>query len=660
MKNRQIRVVIENVQPCVDNGRFPVKRVVGEKVGVSADVFSDGHDILSAAVVYSGPEGSVGRSVPLRHVVNDRWQGSFPLEAVGIYRFSVAGWVNHFLTWKHDLKKRIVAAQDPAIQLIIGARIVEAAAERAAGEDQRRLTEIAVLLGSGKPAEKTVALALGDDLTELMELYPDMAFAAKHPVEFQVLVERKKALFSSWYERFPRSTALKPEVHGSLRDCIRLLPEVAKMGFDTWYLPPIHPIGTTNRKGKNNSEKCEPEDVGSPWAIGSKEGGHKAIHPDLGTLGDFGELVKAAEGHGLEIALDLAFQCSPDHPYIKDHPQWFKWRPDGTIQYAENPPKKYQDIVPFDFETSDAEGLWEELKSVVIFWAERGVRIFRVDNPHTKPFRFWEWLIRGTRMVYPDLIFLAEAFARPKIMLRLAKVGFSQSYTYFTWRNTRAELISYIENLVDTETAEFFRPNFWPNTPDILPEILQVGGRRAFISRLILAATLSSNYGIYGPQYELCVADAIPGTEEYLDSEKYEIRQADWDFPGNIKSVIARVNDIRKDNPALQRTRNLRFLPVDNEFLLAYVKSDEAAENFLLIVVNLDLHRTQSGWIEVPIDELGLEEDRSYLVHELMGDDKFFWSGRRNYVRLDPEVFPAHIFRVRRFMKREGDFDYFM
>lgn len=644
----------------MDAGRFPVKRVVGESVLVKADIFCDGHDILSAAVLYSGPRSPEQKTVSLSHIVNDRWEGSFPVEDIGIYRFRVAAWVDHFLTWKHDLKKRIAASQDPSIQLIIGAELIKEAGERASGDDRRRLAGKAALLTSRKPADEILSVALSGELAELMGLYPDMDLAAVQETEFQVLVERKKALFSSWYERFPRSAASKPGEHGTLKDCIRLLPEIARMGFDTFYLPPVHPIGLTHRKGKNNAEKCGEADVGSPWAIGSKDGGHTSIHPRLGTLKDFTDLVKAAGEYGIEIALDLAFQCSPDHPYVREHPEWFKWRPDGTIQYAENPPKKYQDIVPFDFETDDADGLWNELKSIVLFWAEKGVRLFRVDNPHTKPFAFWEWLLRETRKVYPDLIFLAEAFSRPKVMHRLGKAGFSQSYTYFTWRNTREELSSYIESLINTETAEFFRPNFWPNTPDILPEILQVGGRRAFISRLILAATLSSNYGIYGPAFELCEAAALPESEEYANSEKYEIRHEDWNSPGHLKEVIAKLNSIRRENPALQSTLNLCFLPVDNEFLLAFTKNDEASGNFLIVVVNLDLHHTQSGWIDVPIEDFGLSDDQSYLVHELIGEDKFIWNGQSNYVQLNPEVFPAHIFRVKKFMKRERDFDYFL
>jgi starch synthase (maltosyl-transferring) len=432
------------------------------------------------------------------------------------------------------------------------------------------------------------------------------------------------------------------------------------MGFDVLYFPPIHPIGKTNRKGKNNATKINPDDVGSPWAIGSNDGGHKAIHPQLGTLEDFERLIARAKEVGMEIAMDLAFQCSPDHPYMKEHPEWFRWRPDGTIQFAENPPKKYEDIIPLNFETEKWQELWEELKSVVFFWIERGIRIFRVDNPHTKPFSFWEWLIGEIKREYPDAIFLSEAFTRPKVMVRLAKLGFTQSYTYFTWRNTKRELVEYLTELTQTEAKEYFRPNFWPNTPDILPEHLQYGGRPAFIIRLILAATLSSNYGIYGPAFELLENEAIPGKEEYLNAEKYEIKHWNWNQPGNLRDFVARVNQIRKENPVLQTTWNLHFYEVDNDYFLFYAKFSEDFSNLILVLVNLDCFHTQSGWVRVPIHELGIDARQPYLVHDLLSDDKFIWQGERNYVELNPQVLPANILRVRKRLKRETDFDYFL
>jgi starch synthase (maltosyl-transferring) len=439
-----------------------------------------------------------------------------------------------------------------------------------------------------------------------------------------------------------------------------LLPEIARLGFDVIYLPPIHPIGTTKRKGKNNSPVAEAGDVGSPWAIGSEHGGHKAVAPELGTLEDFERFVSRARDNGLEVAIDIAFQASPDHPYVKEHPEWFRWRPDGTVQYAENPPKKYQDVLPFHFETEDWPALWEELKSVVLFWIERGVRVFRVDNPHTKPIRFWEWLIAEIKRDYPDVIFLSEAFTRPKVMRRLAKAGFTQSYTYFTWRNTKQEIIDYLTELTGTESREFFRPNFWPNTPDILSEFLQYGGRPAFIMRLILAATLSSNYGVYGAAYELCANEAVPGKEEYLNSEKYELKRWEPNQPGNLRNLIARVNRIRRENPALQTTWNLKFYETDNEHILFYGKATDDHSNLLLIAVNLDPFHPHSGYVQTPLAEFGIDPKQPYLAHDLLSDDKYIWQGARNFVSLDPQSMPAHIFRIHRRMRREADFDYFM
>jgi starch synthase (maltosyl-transferring) len=475
-----------------------------------------------------------------------------------------------------------------------------------------------------------------------------------------VVVERRKALFSTWYERYPRSSSFEPHRSGTFKDCEALLPEIARLGFDVFYLPPIHPIGRTHRKGKNNSPQAEPGDPGSPWAIGAEEGGHKSIDPGLGTLEDFESLMGKAAEFGIEIALDLAYQCSPDHPYVKEHPEWFRKRPDGTIQYAENPPKKYQDIYPIDFETDHWEALWEELKSVVLFWIDRGVRIFRVDNPHTKAFPFWEWMIGEVRRDFPDVIFLSEAFTRPKVMYRLAKVGFSQSYTYFTWRNSKREFMEYLTELTQSEVREFFRPNFWPNTPDILPEYLQYGGRPAFVIRLILAATLSSNYGIYGPPFELLVNEPLPGREEYLDSEKYEIRRWNWDQPGNLKEFIARINRMRRENPALQTTWNLRFFEIDNEQLLFFGKMGDPLSESLLVVVNLDPFHTQSGWLTVPLEELGIEPGQAYLGHDLLSEEKYIWYGEKNFIKLNPHTLPAHVFKLKTRLKRETDFDYFM
>ncbi|HWP90585.1 MAG TPA: alpha-1,4-glucan--maltose-1-phosphate maltosyltransferase [Thermodesulfobacteriota bacterium] len=654
------RVIIENVKPEVDCGRFPIKRVVGEKVAVEADIFADGHDSVSALLLYKRGKDKEWIEVPMKLIQNDRWNAEFTVEEVGVYSYTLAAWVDHFKSWRKALQKKYDAGQDIGVDLLIGAEYVEQASKRASREDKKKLLAFADVLKNNKAGDESETAAFSEELAELMERYPNKDTATKYEKELRVVADREKSLFSAWYERFPRSCSSEPGKHGTFEDLEKILPEIARMGFDVIYLPPIHPIGKTNRKGKNNSPISKPDDVGSPWAIGGEEGGHKSIHPELGTFEDFERLLDKAKAYGIEVALDLAFQCSPDHPYVKEHPEWFRWRPDGTVQYAENPPKKYEDVLPINFETENWEELWEELKSVVLFWIEKGVHIFRVDNPHTKPFHFWEWLIKEVKRDYPEVIFLSEAFTRPKVMYYLAKVGFTQSYTYFTWRNTKSEFIDYLTELTDTDVAEYFRPNFWPNTPDILPEHLQFGGRPAFIMRLVLAATLSSNYGIYGPAFELSVSEALPGREEYFNSEKYEIKRWDWDQPGNLKDIIARVNKIRRENPALQSTRNLKFYEVDNDYILFYGKAAEESSNVILAVVNLDPYHTQSGWVKVPISELGIDPGQPYLVHDLLSEDKFIWQGERNYVELNPHILPARIFRVRKKLKRETDFDYFM
>ena len=659
--NARKRVVIENLQPVVDDGRFSIKRVVGETVTVTADLFADGHEAIAARLLYRGPAQNAWRECPMEYVINDRWRGRFVTEEVGLYHYTVEGWVDHFATWQADLQKKFAAGQDIRVDLRSGAEYLQRAAALAAGEDARRLTELAEALLEPADLERAVRLAATDELSGLMQRYPvDRPLAGRYRKELTVVVDRRKALFSTWYERFPRSCAAEPGRAGTLKDCERLLPEIARMGFDVLYLPPIHPIGKTNRKGKNNAPRSAADDPGSCWAIGSDAGGHKAVHPELGTLQDFDDLVARAAQYDIEIALDLACQCSPDHPYVKAHPEWFRQRPDGSIQFAENPPKKYEDIFPINFETEHWQALWEELKNVVLFWIDRGVRIFRVDNPHTKPFVFWEWLIREVKRDYPETLFLAEAFTRPKVMDRLAKLGFTQSYTYFTWRNSKQELTDYVTELTRTGRRDYFTPNFWPNTPDILPEYLQYGGRPAFIVRLVLAATLASSYGIYGPAFELCVDQALPGREEYLDSEKYEIRTWNWDQPGNLKDFIARVNAVRRANPVLQSPWNVRFHPVDNDYLLFYVKESAEFAESILVVVNLDPFHTQSGWLRLPIEEFGIGPDQPYLCHDLLSDDKYIWQGERNYVELNPRVLPAYIFKLRKRLKRETDFDYFM
>jgi starch synthase (maltosyl-transferring) len=654
------RVTIENVKPEINSGTFPIKRVIGEKVIVEADIFADGHDSVLALLLFKKHGDQKWKESPMRFIENDRWRGEFIVEEIGIYLYTFQGLVDHFKTWQKDLKKRFLAGQDISVDILIGVQHLEEASKRSSEPEKKKLKEFADLLRSEKDRDRVFALAMSEEVNDLMDIYLDRKLATFYEKELPVVVDRKKALFSSWYEIFPRSCSSQPGRHGKFKDCEMLLSDIQKMGFDVLYFPPIHPIGRTNRKGKNNSLQVDPNDVGSPWAIGSEEGGHKAVHPELGTVEDFTELIDKAKEHGMEIAMDLAFQCSPDHPYIKEHPEWFRWRPDGSVQYAENPPKKYEDILPLNFETENWQELWNELKSIIIFWIEKGVRMFRMDNPHTKPFAFWEWLITGIKRDYPDVIFLSEAFTRPKVMYRLAKLGFTQSYTYFTWRNTKLEIMNYINELAQSDIREYFRPNFWPNTPDILPEHLQYGGRPAFMMRLVLAATLSSNYGIYGPAFELLIQEAISGKEEYIYSEKYEIKTWDWNKEGNLRDFIARVNTIRKENPALQATYNIQYYESDNDNLMFYGKATDDLSNIILMVVNLDPFHTHSGWLKVPINKFGIDPDQPYLVHDLLGDDKYIWQGERNYVEINPQICPAYIFRIRRRLKKEMDFDYFM
>lgn len=664
-KDGRSRAVIEAVEPKVDDGRFPAKRVRGDHFTVSADVFCDGHDELGARLLYRRQGAVDWTEAPLQPIGNDRWRGSFSLQHLGIYEYTLHAWVDAFQTWRRELAKKLDAGQSVEVELQTGGRWVSQGAERAAAAgaeaDASRLHQWAADLENGKSASRRAELALSPELADLMDRYPDREHAVEYDRVLEMRVDPKPARFSAWYELFPRSCSGDPEEHGTFADCQEWLPYVAEMGFDVLYLPPIHPIGRTHRKAPNNQPDAGPDDPGSPWAIGAKEGGHKSVHPELGTLEDFRALVEAAEEHGLQVALDLAYQCSPDHPYVEEHPEWFRQRPDGSVQYAENPPKKYQDIYPFDFETEDWQALWQELKSVVDFWIDQGVRIFRVDNPHTKPFRFWEWLIGEVRSEHPEVFFLSEAFTRPKVMKRLAKVGFSQSYTYFAWRNTSWELRDYLTELTQTPMREYFRPNFWPNTPDILTEYLQTGGPPAFRIRLVLAATLAASYGIYGPAFEVAEDRALkPGSEEYLDSEKYQIRTWDVEAARPMRDFISRVNRIRRDNPALQSNASLRFHSADNDRLLCYSKRTPDRSNVVLVVVNLDPHNRHTGWLDLDLSELGLDADETFQIHDLLSEARYLWRGPRNYVDLDPQGVPAHIFKVRRRVRTEHDFEYYL
>ena len=642
------RVVIERVSPEIDCGRFPIKRVVGERVVIEADVFADGHDQIACQILYWQDEKKL-KTTPMLPLGNDRWRSEFSAEELGRYYYTVEGWIDRFETWRVALLKRAAASQDVRVELLLGTDLIAEVAAQAMGEDARLLRQWAIRLREAKDKPEGAAIALEEGLLELVRRYPVKHFASRYGKQLMVMVDREAARFSTWYEVFPRSCARQAGRHGTFRDCELWLPHIASMGFDVVYLPPIHPIGREFRKGKNNSPNSQPTDPGSPWAIGSAEGGHKSIHPDLGTLADFKHFVSAAGKQGLEVAIDIAFQCAPDHPYVREHPEWFRKRPDGTIQYAENPPKKYQDIYPLDFESAEWLALWEELKSVFDYWIDQGVRIFRVDNPHTKPFPFWEWAIAEIKERHPEVLFLAEAFTKPAVMQRLSKLGFSQSYTYFTWRNTKQEITEYFRELVESELQEYFRPSLWPNTPDILPGFLQVGKRPAFMVRLLLAATLGASYGIYGPAFELCENTPFqPGSEEYLNSEKYEIKHRDLLSAGSLRDFIARINQIRKEHSALQGNRSLRFHETDNPDLICYSKTSDDLSDVIVVIVNLDCVRAQTGWVDLDLRSLGLDADQTFPVHDLLGQGEYLWHGSRNYVALTPESLPAHILHVRR------------
>ncbi len=655
------RVVIEGITPEVDGGRFPAKRTVGDLVHVEADIFTDGHDAIAAALLVHREGSAKWTEIPMQFLVNDRWAASFGVGELGRYGFKVLGWVDHFETWRRDLLKRIAAESDALVDYLIGADLVSAAAKRAAGADQKWLRDRAKALRSGKAAKDVRASATDETLHELALRYPDKRFRTESDREWSIVVDPVRARFSSWYEFFPRSTAEQAGKHGTFADCEKRLQYVKDMGFNVVYLPPIHPIGRTFRKGRNNSPESLPDDCGSPWAIGAAEGGHKEILSELGTIEEFKHLVAKAKKLDLAVALDIAFQAAPDHPYVHDHEAWFRKRPDGTIQYAENPPKKYQDIYPFDFESDDWSGMWEELKSVFLYWIGMGVTIFRVDNPHTKAFPFWEWLIPEIKREHPEVFFLAEAFTRPKVMYRLAKIGFGQSYTYFPWRNGKQEIAAYMTELTQTPVREFFRPNQWPNTPDILTEFLQMGGRPAFVIRLLLAATLGANYGIYGPAFELQENRPVRhGSEEYLNSEKYEIRQWDLGRADSLRPLIARVNEIRNTNLALQNDWSLRFHFVDNDQLICYSKESPDRTNLILTVVNLDPRYTQTGFVNLPLDQLEIPTDRAYEAEDLLSGERYLWNGPRNYVELNPSQKSGHILKIHRKMKVETDFEYFL
>ncbi len=655
------RAVVEGLAPRVDDGRFPIKRSVGDRVVVEADAFVDGHDVVTVMLLHRRAAVSGWSEVPMVALGNDRWRAEFTVHHLGRYLYTVTAWADRFETWRRDLAKRVEAGQDVDVDLLVGAALVAEAAERADDDDRSVLETWATeLRGEGSSITRT-SLALDADLAELMASHPDRRLATICDRELSVVVDPVRARFSTWYELFPRSASPEPGRHGTFRDVIDRLPYIAGMGFDVLYLPPIHPIGRTYRKGANNATRAGPGDPGVPWAIGGPEGGHTAVNPDLGTIDDFRELLTAAERLGISIALDLAFQCSPDHPFVREHPTWFRHRPDGSVQYAENPPKKYEDIYPFDFESPDWRELWAALADIVRYWVGQGVRILRVDNPHTKPFPFWDWLIGQIKADHPDVLFLAEAFTRPKVMYRLAKIGFSQSYTYFTWRNSKQELVDYFTELTRTNLREFFRPNAWPNTPDILHEVLQHGGRAAFQFRLVLAATLCASYGIYGPAFELMEHTARePGSEEYLNAEKYELRHWDIDRPDSLAPFIGQVNRIRHEHRALQANDGLAFHPISDDRLIAYSKRTPDRSDVVLTIVNLDPQHVRGGMLELPLEEMGIDPTGGYEAVDLLDGTTYLWQGPRNRIELDPATSPASILHIRPRLRSEAEFEYYL
>ncbi len=663
---KKTTAVIENVQPLLDCGRYAVKRVAGQTMKVTADVFKDGHDVIAVVLKWRKVGAKAWSETAMISEGNDAWSGVLSLADAADYEFTVEAWPDAYASWCEEFsKKHAGGVQDLTSEALEGAQLLQAGAKRAGRRPEARQLREAARELAAADRESAAALSAREDLAALMAAFPDRSLAAEFRPYGRVMAERERALFAAWYEFFPRSAEGRVDRGSTFRDCLGRLDDAHAMGFDVVYFPPIHPIGLTKRKGRNNSLESGPEDPGVPYAIGNRHqgcphgGGHLDVAPELGTLEDFEWLVGEARKRGMEIALDFALNCSPDHPYVADHPEWFFHRPDGSIKYAENPPKKYEDVYPLDYHNPEWRALWEELRDVILWWAERGVRTFRVDNPHTKPVSFWEWLIAETRKKFPDLVFLSEAFTRPKMMRVLAKVGFAQSYTYFTWRNTKHELTEYFAELTTHGSAEYLRPNLFPNTPDILPFFLQQGGRPAFMIRAVLAATLSPVYGIYSG-FELCENAALREREEYADSEKYQLKQRDWNAPGNIKDLVTKLNRIRRDNRALQQLTNLRFLQAENDQILFYAKATASRDNILLIAVTLDPWNPQSAWIEVPLEDFGLAPDATYQVHDLLTDERFVWHGRRNYIALDPHTRPAHVLRLRRRVASERDYDHYV
>lgn len=643
--HNQSRIIIENIQPSLNCGRHPVSLVVDEHLPISATILADGHDVMAASVCYKHENDRSWKETRMLPGDNDSWSAAFTVMKQGMYQYKIQGWVDYALNWQHGIERKLDDHQKVTSELLEGVQYLRNIAKTASKSESEYLTACAKMFEDPKAYDKAILEARSEKLHKIFIKYPEKFLVNESPV-LMAYVDRKKARFSTWYEFFPRSASETEGVHGTFADCEKLLPRVARMGFDTLYFPPIHPIGEVNRKGKNNTTTSDKTDVGSTWGIGSKHGGHTAIHPKLGSLSDFKSLVKKAEKLGIEIAMDFALQAAPDHPWVKQHPEWFKWRLDGTVQYAENPPKKYQDILPIYFESTDWKNLWQEMLDTALFWVETcGIKVFRVDNPHTKPFYFWGWLISEVKKKHPNVLFLSEAFTRPKVMHQLAKQGFTQSYTYFTWRNSKQELIDYVQELTQTDQRYFFRPNFWPNTPDINPWSLQGGNESVHLQRYFMAATLSSNTGIYGPVFEQMVSAALPGKEEYLDSEKFQLRSWNWSLENKLTTLISKINDIRKQQASLQQTNNIKFVSVDNDQLLAYYKFDDQKQNNTLMVVSLDPYYAQKGWIQLPLSDLGVREGHPVNVTDQITGSSYIWDKQWNFVELHPAL-PFHLFKI--------------
>ncbi|MFL1010520.1 alpha-1,4-glucan--maltose-1-phosphate maltosyltransferase [Flavisericum labens] len=640
----QKRVVIDYVSPSVNCGEFYIKRVVNEIVNVDAHILADGHDVLGASILYKHENDKIWNETRMTLRSNDEWHASFKVEKQGFYTYKVQAWVDYALNWRYGLIRKINDGQHVVSELLEGAEFIEPLIKKANGDEKVYLEHLHHIFKNETHYGEAITEAAKDRLYKIFFDNP-AKILANSSNEFQVYVDRKRARFSTWYEFFPRSASEQEGVHGTFNDCARLLPRVKSMGFNVVYLPPIHPIGEVNRKGKNNTTEAKPGDVGSCWGIGSHYGGHKGIHPQLGSLDDFKALIQAAKDNDLEIAMDYALQAAPDHPWVKDHPSWFKWRPDGSVQYAENPPKKYQDILPIYWESEDYEKLWKECLDILIYWIDCGVNIFRVDNPHTKPFYFWSWIISKVKEKHPDVVFLAEAFTAPKVMQQLAKQGFTQSYTYFTWRESKHDLIQYVEELTKSELKEYMQPNFWPNTPDINPYHLQGANESMHMIRYALAATLSSSIGIYGPVFEYMLSDPLLGKEEYLNSEKFQFTHYDWNIKNKLITLIAKINYIRNLNEALQQTNNIKFCHIQNDNLMAFYKWNEDRTNEILVLISLDSHNSQQGTVQVPLHDIGVHHGHNLEMHDLITDSRYNWNSEWCFVELHPTL-PFHIFKI--------------